>query len=627
MVDSPARQPYLHDLIGLVAAPSQCWSGADGDITPAQIGVVHADVRLVRAARLTVDGVTPVLIRGTSEGPTSRFVSLARNRQDERLDGPDPTLRLDRVRTLVGGELTETITLSSHQDRVTAVVVAVEIDVDATMMDEVKGGRPPGDPVDVTVAATSARWSGHGVEAELTAPDAEITRTAAGIVVTRTIALAPRGRAELVIRIAAADANGPVVAAAGALAVDRLVTDAQSDRHAVLARDLRLGPWLSRSLADLNGLRLRLRDQPDEFLGAGAPWYLTLFGRDSLWTARLLLPVDVTLAGGTLRTLARLQGRRVDPATEEAPGKIIHELRRPGITFLPPAYYGTIDATCLWITLLHDAWRAGLPAEQVRSLLPHLTAALGWIRDSSDPDGDGFCEYQDSTGRGLANQGWKDSADSIRFHDGKIAEGPVALCEAQAYAYEALVGGAAVLAAFDAGAPDQWLELAAALATRFRARFWVERTGLPALALDGRKRQVDAVTSNLGHLLGTGILAADEERRIADRLIAPDLDSGLGLRTMSSADAGYNPLSYHCGSVWPHDTAIAIRGLLAGGFVTQAARLADGLAEASVVFDRRLPELYSGEGAPGVAYPASCRPQAWSAAAVVPALDALVARG
>ena len=627
MVDSPARQPYLHDLVGLVAAPSQCWSGADGDIAPDQIGLVHADVRVVRSVRLSVDGATPVLLRGTSSGARSRFVSLARNGQVEGIDGPDPTVRLDRVRTLVAGELVETTTISSRQNRSVTLTLTVEIDADAAVMDQVKAGRAGGDPVEVTVADGTARWSGHGVEATLTVRDAEIKHTEAGIVVARTITLAPRGRDELVISIALADTDGPVVAGSGALPVDQVVDDPQSERHALLGRDPRLRPWLTRSLADLNGLRLRLPDHPEEFFAAGAPWYLTLFGRDSLWAARLLLPVDLTLAGGTLRALARRQGRQIDPATEEAPGKILHELRRPGAAFLPPVYYGTIDATCLWIALLHDAWRAGLPETEVRALLPHLTAALAWIRDSGDADGDGFLEYHDSTGRGLANQGWKDSADSIRFHDGTIAEGAVALCEAQAYAHEALVSGAAVLTAFESDDPDPWLELAGALATRFRARFWVERTGLPALALDGRKRQVDAVTSNLGHLLGTGILDAAEERMIADRLVASDLDSGLGLRTMSSADGGYNPLSYHCGSVWPHDTAIAIRGLLAGGFVTHAAVLADGLAEASVVFDRRLPELYSGEGSPGIAYPASCRPQAWSAAAVVPAIDALVARG
>jgi len=473
------------------------------------------------------------------------------------------------------------------------------------------------------------RWSGHGVEVRLDCGDAAVSRDGTTVRISRLLTLAARDAAELVITLTITDTDGPVVAGTAAFdvaAAAATVAAAAGGRADLLSRDLRLIPWLTRSLKDLDGLRLARRGEPaDEFLGAGAPWYLTLFGRDSLWAARLLLPVDATIAAGTLRALARLQGVRDDPETEEAPGKIIHELRREGTAFLPPLYYGTIDATCLWVCLLHDAWRSGLPETQVRALLPNLQAALGWIRDSGDPDGDGFLEYHDATGKGLANQGWKDSRDSIRFHDGSIAEGPVALCEAQAYAYEALVDGAAILSALDTGDPDSWLERAQEMADRFRRRFWVDRTGLPALALDGQKRQVDAVTSNLGHLIGTGLLDPAEERVVADRLVAGDLRSGLGLRTMSADDGGYNPLSYHSGSVWPHDTAIAVRGLLRAGLVDHAARLADELADASVRFDRRLPELWSGEGPIGVLYPAACRPQAWSAAAAVPAIEALLA--
>ena len=360
----------------------------------------------------------------------------------------------------------------------------------------------------------------------------------------------------------------------------------------------------------------------DVFYAAGAPWYLTLFGRDSLWAARLVLPLDLTPARGTLRTLAALQGTVVDEERAEQPGKIMHELRRGafelGSMSLPPLYYGTIDATPLWVCLLHDAWRAGLPEEDVVALLPALEAALGWLLEHFDADGDGFGEYRDATGRGLANQGWKDSRDSVRFADGRVAEGPVALCEVQGYAHEAARSGAALLDAFGRPGAERLRSWAADLAIRFRSTFWCG-TGAeryPALALDGQKRRVDALTSNIGHLLGTGLLEAEEELLIARRLASPALDSGLGLRTMSAEDAGYSPLSYHCGSVWPHDTAIAVAGLARAGLTEHAAGLVEGLLRASVAFDQRLPELWSGEGRP-VPYPASCRPQAWSAAAAV----------
>ena len=264
------------------------------------------------------------------------------------------------------------------------------------------------------------------------------------------------------------------------------------------------------------------------------------------------------------------------------------------------------------------------------ALLPAAEAALTWMAGAADSDGDGFLEYSDTSGRGLTNQGWKDSGDSIRFADGRIADGPVALAEVQGYAYEAALAGAALLDAFGRPDAERWRGYSEELAERFRAHFWVhdDRGGYPALALDGGKRPVDAVASNMGHLLGTGILSRDESALVADRLVAPAMFSGFGLRTMSSEAGGYSPLSYHCGSVWPHDTAIAVHGLLRSGFPTHATLLAEGLLAAGAAFGGRLPELFGGFAADDVGvpvpYPASCRPQAWSAAAAVVVLQAFL---
>jgi glycogen debranching enzyme len=318
----------------------------------------------------------------------------------------------------------------------------------------------------------------------------------------------------------------------------------------------------------------------------------------------------------------------VEVETAEEPGKILHEQRRDthgfGAMSLPPLYYGTIDATPLWICLLHDVWRAGVPSAEVTELLPALERALEWMINYGDADGDGFLEYEDVSGRGLANQGWKDSADGIRFRDGRIAKGPIALCEVQGYAYEAAMAGATVLEAFGQAGADRYRSWGRALATQFRARFWCGQgeSRYPALALDGGKQQVDTLSSNVGHLLGTGMLNTREELLIARRVSSPALDSGLGLRTMAATDAGYAPLSYHCGSVWPHDTAIVIAGLVRAGLSDHATGLIEGLLRASVAFEQRLPELWSGEGRP-VPYPAACRPQAWSAASAVVIAGAL----
>jgi glycogen debranching enzyme len=392
--------------------------------------------------------------------------------------------------------------------------------------------------------------------------------------------------------------------------------------------DYRLTALVARSVADLEGLVLADPLEPgDHFLAAGAPWFLTMFGRDSLWAARMLLPLGTSLAGGTLRTLARRQGSRTDPVTAEQPGKILHEVRRPVVDLrdggrspgLPAVYYGTVDATPLWISLLYDAWRWGMSETEVGDLIPATERALEWLAAYGISES-GFISYHDVTGSGLANQGWKDSGDSIQFRDGQQARAPIALCEVQAYAYAAARQGADLLDAFGRPGAAYWREWAAALAERFRASFWTEDASgrYPAIALDADGARVDAVTSNIGHLLGTGLLDPAEERLVADRLAGPDLDSGFGLRTMSTTSTGFNPLGYHAGSVWTHDTAIAIQGLAGTRHATASAHLIQGLLAAAPAFDYRLPELFGGQSADELThpcpYPAACRPQAWSAA-------------
>ena len=398
---------------------------------------------------------------------------------------------------------------------------------------------------------------------------------------------------------------------------------------ALRCADRRLPALLTQALDDLSTLRMSAVFAPDDvFLAAGAPWFFTLFGRDSLWAARMMLPLGTELAAGTLRTLALKQGSAEDASTAEQPGKILHEVRSKPVSLgdegeLPPLYYGTVDATPLWICLLHDAWRWGMPATEVQDLLPAMEAALGWMADHGDADGDGFLEYLDTSGHGLANQGWKDSGDSVQWRDGSLAVGPIALCEVQGYAHEAALAAADLLDAFGRPGAERWRTWAGDLAVRFRDAFWVTDAdgSYPAIALDAEKKPVDSLTSNIGHLLGTGLLNADEERLVAERLGSPAMDSGFGLRTMASGSAGYWPLSYHGGSVWTHDTAIAIHGLARAGHTGVALSLMEGLLAAASDVRYRVPELHSGDArgtVPGVVpYPAACRPQAWSAASAV----------
>ncbi|MEV0395622.1 amylo-alpha-1,6-glucosidase [Polymorphospora rubra] len=630
-------QPLLHDLVGLVLAPTSALAGPDGQIRAAGVqGVFHADARVLSQALLRVDDREPEPLTHAPDGASgARFVALARWLGDPT---PDPTVRLDRIRRMTVGGLTEEIRVTSTAGLPVTATVTVDLACDLAPIEMVKsGGR--GEPLTAKTGRPGELvWAADGTTVTVTADAGEVSGPARPATIaaaagdragayrlTWPVRLAPGGQTTLRWRLTVDDPRAVVVHPVG---------DTAWSRPTVTADDHRLRRLVDRSVDDLATLRLATADTPqDVFLGAGVPWFLTLFGRDSIWAARMLLPLGTELAAGTLRTLARRQGTRIDGESGEAPGKIMHELRRHEFHLrgdrlsLPAAYYGTVDATLLWISLLHDAWRWGLPDAEVADLLPHLEAALRWLAEHADADGDGFVEYVDTSGHGLANQGWKDSFDAVRFHDGRFAEAPVALAEVQGYAYEAAVGGAALLDAFGRPGGDRWRGYAAGLAERFRARFWVDGPlgPQPALALDGRKRPVDSLTSNIGHLLGTGLLTDAESTTVAELLSSAALAGGYGLRTMSDLDAAFSPLSYHCGSVWAHDTAIVLGGLARGGFTAPAARLADGLLAAGEAFDYRLPELFGGDertlGRP-VPYPAACRPQAWSAAVAVVLLRA-----
>jgi glycogen debranching enzyme len=580
------RVQSLTELVTAVRAPAQALSGPDGQIRPdgAQ-GLYVGDRRVLSRLVVTLDGVEPVPLRAGAVGDAAWFVGAARSLGDA---GTDPSVVVRRDRRVVADGLEERIAVTSYARTPVRARLGIQLGCDLASMHEVRTGtlvdELPGGPP----------WQAGAVRVEAAISPDELA-----------ISLDRGETFAVTLTVTARDPASPVV-----IAAPRPAFRAPDVR----AADPRLRALVAQSVADLDALLLADPGSPeDTFLGAGVPWYLTLFGRDSIWAARMLLPLGTELAAGTLRTLARRQGGRDDPSTGEQPGKIPHEIRRPDLDSpLPPVYYGTVDATALWISLLHDAWRWGLAPAQVEALLPALEAALGWLGGFDE-----FVSYVDASGRGLANQGWKDSPEAVQFRDGTLATPPIALCEVQGYAYAAAREGADLLDAFGRPGGARWRGWAAALASRFRERFWVD--GYPAIALDGAGRPVDTVTSNIGHLLGTGLLDAAEEATVAARMSA-DLDSGHGLRTMAATSAGYNPLSYHCGSVWPHDTAIGLRGL---ALADPAASLIEGLLSAGATFDYRLPELYSGDADP-VPYPPACRPQAWSAAAAIEVLRCLL---
>ncbi len=389
---------------------------------------------------------------------------------------------------------------------------------------------------------------------------------------------------------------------------------------------------LMRGMHDL--VMMCVRTPQGLFPYGGIPWYVCPFGRDSLITSLEFLPWFPEVARGTLDFLAARQGQKVDSFTEEQPGRILHELRRGElanlreIPFIP--YYGTVDATPLFIITLEQYIRWTDDTEFLRRLWPHALAAARWMVEYGDSDGDGFLDYQRSASTGLVNQGWKDSWDAVSHADGRLAEGPVALCEAQAYAYAAF--NAIAWLAQRSGHADQsesWLVRATQLRERFIEQFWWPEQQCYYLALDGDKEPCKVVSSNAGQCLWAGIAPREQGEAIVERLMRPDMYTEWGIRTLSSQAPRYNPMSYHNGSVWPHDTALIGAGFARYGFREEAARLLGNLYGVSLHYEgARLPELFCGfnrlHGYSPTRYPVACSPQSWAAGAPFLLISALL---
>ncbi|MHB0976656.1 MAG: amylo-alpha-1,6-glucosidase [Candidatus Aquicultorales bacterium] len=623
------------------------FTNSEGNIperNPSGLGFYYLDTRFLSCYELLLDGRKPVLLSSTAERDYMGRIELTNGHlPGEKERAPQETISLRRLRVVKDG-LHERIRLKNYNQFAVSVELALTFDADFADLFEVRGmERPTRGRYLVPKREGGLLVFGYVGEDEILMrtriklprpPDGEETlRTRTTLRFVETIG--PGDRVTLDFHIE------PLVGEklAEKPEMDEVV-EALSESYerwtegitVVRSDNELLNSVVERGISDLRAL---LVDDADGMIfHAGIPWYVAPFGRDSLISALEVLPIAPHVARGVLSFLASRQGREVNLWREEEPGKILHELRRGELARtneIPHTpYYGTIDSTPLFLMLAAEHYRWTGDERFMRSIWDNLLSALRWLDEFGDKDGDGFVEYIKTSERGLANQGWKDSWNALAYRDGTLADPPIALCEVQGYTYAAKLGMAGMME--DMGDPDGAVRLrqeAGALKRRFNDAFWMADEGFIALALDGSKAHVGTVASNPGHCLWTGIVDEALAEQVVKRLLEPDMFSGWGVRTLSKRAPTYNPMSYHNGSVWPHDNAILIAGIKRYGHREAAVELASALFDTAVHHAyHRLPELFCGftrlgTSAP-VKYAAACSPQAWSVGSVFLMLQAVL---
>lgn len=610
-----------------------------GDVQPgAELGLYYEDRRYLSEYSLRLDGDAPRVL-GAHAGAHDRASHfLANAALSARARG---RLSLIRHRQLTVG-MRETLELTNYGDELAEVALSLRFAADFAYIYRVKheladdrdrSDRPEAASYNVDQSGRRLRFRADR-DGAIFLLDVRLSR--AGQWQDRcahfSLRLPPRDPWALEIDFVPMDARLPTVTAPVATLPRGVARRDRGAQHAALAPTVHTDSYVlsgayAQSVRDFVALRIKAEDISGgtSAIAAGIPWYMALFGRDSLIASYQALNFYPEVAVGSLVELAALQGSKVDPLREEQPGKILHEYRHSaplaaGSVIPAFPYYGSVDATPLFLVTLAAYLRATGDVSLAQRLRANAERALRWM--DTHATAEGYLVYLAST-QGLGNQGWKDSADAVRFRDGRIATGPIALCEVQGYAYAARLGMAEIYDALDESAAAAAAQRKAAeqLRQRFEQDFWLEDRGFYAEALDGHHQRVDALTSNPGHLLWTGIASPEHARQVAQVLRSDAFFGGWGVRTMASSEGGYSPISYHNGTVWPHDNGLIIAGLARYGLVEEARLITDGLLAALAASpDARLPELFAGFGRDvadkPVDYPTACRPQAWAAGTI-----------
>jgi glycogen debranching enzyme len=601
-------------------------------------GLYHDGTRFLSTWALEVLGTRPPFLGGMTRDEHAELVASFTNTDVELAGGrvlPLGTIHVAVKKLLWAGAMHERIVVVSYAEEPVEVDVVLHFAADFADIYEVRGMRRQARGIDLPPVVHASRvilgYRGLDGRERRTELSLEPAPTLLDVHAARyRLRLEPRAEHRIDVAVAC-NATGEVPRFDQAerranAALERY----RSGACRVASSNDRPSAWIARAIEDLHMLTTELPTGPYPY--AGIPWFNTPFGRDGIVTGLQCLWARPELARGVLRYLASTQADRFIAEEDAEPGKILHETRAGEMARtkeMPFArYYGTADATPLFVVLAGAHFERTADMELVRALWPHVEAALEWIDRWGDRDGDGFVEYERRTPEGLLHQGWKDSDDAIFHADGSVAKGPIALAEVQGYVYAAFTAAAGLAAALGRPHLSRSLEQrAATLFARFDAAFWCEDLGTYALALDGEKRPCRVRASNAGHCLFSRIARFDRAERVARTLMAPESFSGWGIRTLSTSEPRYNPMGYHTGSVWPHDNALIALGLARYGHTTEALAITSGLLAAGACFElQRMPELFCGfERAPEtgpVLHPVACAPQAWAAGSVLMLLGA-----
>ena len=611
-------------------------SDPHGDIIPGALssyGLFHAGTRFVSELQLLLGGRQPLLLSSTIAEDNTVFTADLTNPdivQDGRVVLERGVLHLFRSRVTWHGGSVERLRVSNHGLRSIQVPIAFRFDADFADVFEVRGTRRTNRGQRLNPLSRKGslvlRYRGlDGVERRTRIRSSrKPNRDEAGSWLF-LIPLEQHQSTEIEIAIACevGDEARPPIRFAEAVDRSRSRT-AMGIAGQIVTSNHAFNQWVRRSSADLEMMVTETATGPYPY--AGIPWFSTPFGRDGILTALELLWLAPNIARGVLAFLADTQARTTIDAQDAQPGKILHEMRDGEMAALGEIpfgrYYGSADATPLFVMLAYAYFERTGDLAFVGRLWPHILAAVQWLETHGDVDGDGFIEYARRSETGLIQQGWKDSWDSVFHDDGRLAEPPISLCEIQGYAYAAWTGAARLAAVRgDEAQSRQWADCAAVIQDRFERAFWCEDLGTYALALDGQKQPCRVPTSNPGHCLFAGIAHPDRARRVGQTLMSEAAFSGWGVRTVAAGTSRYNPMSYHNGSVWPHDNAVVAAGLARYGMKAEALRMLQSMFDLSQMVDHhRLPELVCGfhrrTGEFPTLYPVACAPQSWAAAAV-----------